>query len=550
MQNETRTLSPVFCRLLVLTAAVLVAGYGLFLGAGSNTGFPDRAHFASRMPYLSDNPLGEDAFYMMHVAWNLASEHGPVCNEGTIVTGIQPLTTLVYAGLAWIDLHAGGDKWGFLRLVLLFNVLLLPLFAHLVGRIAAVISAQQKVPAYCMGFLLSVLGFTIFRHFTYGLETGMYLTAFAAAMLFSLRHVPFHTQRDVVVFGLLGGLCGWCRIDFGMCFAVFLLTMLLSRVLTLRQCLISGSVALLVLAPWFFWVYSVSGSPMPSSGMAEYRLVPLHASSTALSGLTGHNDRLGLRLPIMAMAVVDNLVPCLDTAGRWSLTAAKGFVCMAGLIALVAWRRKIRAAIRGGWVWLGWVLAIFALVPVYLLFFCSVWFYFRYTAPLLILTYAFVAAAGVSLAPGFLDRARGLVLLGAVLCCLFAVLAVDTIHNRRSWYGYSVTAGFVQRNLTHIKKVGAFQCGKIGFFCPNVINLDGKVNAAVLPFIEDGKMAEYLDQAGIGILIDWPSCIQDYLPASWMQNGWHLSSQKPDTFPVTECYIRNCDAKKPDTTGN
>ncbi|MEI8243459.1 MAG: hypothetical protein WCI17_09360 [bacterium] len=545
MQQEAPSLSPVFCRLLVLCSALLVAGYGVFLGAGSNTGFPDSARFASRMPYLSDNPLGEDAFYMMHVAWNLASGNGPVCNEGSVVTGIQPLTTLVYAGLAWVDLRAGGDKWGFLRLVLLLNVLLVLTFAHLVGRIAAAISTQRKIPAYGLGFLLSAFGFTLFRHFAYGLETGMYLNAFAAIILFSLRHIPFPRQRDVVLFGMLGGLCGWCRIDFGLCFAVFLLSMLLARVLTLKQCLISGSVALLVLAPWFSWVYSVSGSPMPSSGMAESRLFPLPSSGTALFGMLSHSDRPFLRLAVMSMAVVDNLVPCLDTAGRWPLVIAKGVVFTVCLGALAAWRREIRAALCGGRVWLGWVLAIFALVPVYLVFFCSVWFYFRYTAPLLILTYAFFAAAGVNLAPGYLARPKGLVMLGGVLCCLFAVLAVDSIHSGRSWYGYSVTAGFVQRNLAHIKKVGAFQCGKIGFFCPNVINLDGKVNAAVLPFIPGGRVAEYLDQEKIGMLVDWPSCILDYIPASRLQADWQRSPQKPDTFPATECYLRIAGAAKP-----
>jgi len=105
MSDDTHTPTPRFCRMLILTASVLVAGYGIFLSIGSHAGLPEHAHFASRMPYLADTPLGEDAFYMMHVAWNLASGHGPVCNEGSVVTGIQPLATLVYAGLAhgWIS---------------------------------------------------------------------------------------------------------------------------------------------------------------------------------------------------------------------------------------------------------------------------------------------------------------------------------------------------------------------------------------------------------------------------------------------------------------
>ena len=221
MQASPTTNSSRSIGVAVLLLAGLTFAYGLWIALGSHTGFPTTAQYGSRMPYLADMPLGEDAFYMLHVAWNLASGHGPVCNEGSIVTGIQPLATLVYAGVAWANLHLGGDPWTFLRLVLILNVLLLLAFAECVGRIAAAVSAQNRATACRLGILFTALSFTVFRHFTYGLETGMYLTAFAATILFTLRRIPFGSPRDVVVLGLLVGLCGWCRIDFGLCFAIF-----------------------------------------------------------------------------------------------------------------------------------------------------------------------------------------------------------------------------------------------------------------------------------------------------------------------------------------
>ncbi|MFZ4394487.1 MAG: hypothetical protein ACOYOU_02545 [Kiritimatiellia bacterium] len=529
MNSENQTISPGFSRMLVLAAATLITAYGLFLSLGSQAGFPDSAFIAGRMPYLADKPLGEDAFYMIHVAWNLASGHGPVCNEGCAVTGIQPLATLAYAMLAWVDIHLGGDKWTFLRLVLMFNVLLLLAFSEFVGRIAATLSTRQKRPAYCLGFLFSVFAFVAFRHFTLGLETGLYLTALAATMLFSLRHIPFQTLRCAVGLGVLAGTCGWCRIDFGVCFAVFLLAMLCGKMLTLKQCLISGSVAALIIAPWFVWVYSVSGSPMPSSGAAEFELIT--------------RDNASLRLAAIKYAFVDGLVPWLFAGSRPAILDAKSLSLLIGLVVLAIWHRKLRGVIAGGRVWLGWMLAVAALASVYPTFFWSAHFYARYMAPLLIITAAFSAVAGVTLAAGVLDRPRGVLAIGSLLCCMFAGQAFGSLHNHRSWFGYSVMAGFVQRNLAHVKQVGAFQSGTMGFFNPNVVNLDGKVNPAVLPFIRNGQITAYIDNMEIGALVDWTYCLrtQYHLPADWLAQKWYCSTNKPDTSFIrcpADCYLR------------
>ena len=66
------------------------------------------------MPYLSDKPIGEDGFYMLDVAWNIANNEGVTYSE-IPTTGIQPLVTLIYSGIAWINIHfLGENKWLFL----------------------------------------------------------------------------------------------------------------------------------------------------------------------------------------------------------------------------------------------------------------------------------------------------------------------------------------------------------------------------------------------------------------------------------------------------
>ena len=64
-------------------------------------------------PFLADKPVGEDAYYMLTVAWNIADGQGIVYNYDHSTTGIQPLSTFVYAGLAWM-VKASAATSGFL----------------------------------------------------------------------------------------------------------------------------------------------------------------------------------------------------------------------------------------------------------------------------------------------------------------------------------------------------------------------------------------------------------------------------------------------------
>ena len=97
---------------------------------------PNSMEYGHGMPYLSDRPVGEDAYYLLTVAWNLAATHRIVYNFNKPTTGVQPLATFVDAGLARLVQAAGRDRWVFVRVVILVNVVLLILFAHLLGRIA------------------------------------------------------------------------------------------------------------------------------------------------------------------------------------------------------------------------------------------------------------------------------------------------------------------------------------------------------------------------------------------------------------------------------
>ncbi len=511
-------------RKLVHWTGAMILLYAFSLAAFSNEGFPASIKTSATMPYLADKPVGEDAFYMLLVAWNIAAGHGAVANEGIAVTGIQPLSTVVFSALAKIVQVSGGDKWDFVRVILFFGVLNLIAFAHLVGRIAAHLSADRDDEAYSVAACLCLLNFWFFRAFAYGLETGLYLTSFAAVLLFSLRRIPCQRSSDFVLLGILAGVTGLCRIDFGIVLAVFLLSMLARGILDLRHTVLVGIVALTVVSPWFIWVYVVSGHVMPSSGPAQ---------ATSISWATAVP-----RLSAMIQAVLEHLTPWLYSRNKAPVVALDAITLAA--FAVLAHRYHERRAyasnsIRVFW---GWAAGVLLLLPVYVALFWAKHFYPRYISPLSIITLPVMAIILLNMGSSFKlrgPRLQRLLYLGFALS--FAAFAFLSLHTGKIGNPHAVTAGFVRDTLPPGINVGAFQSGVIGYFNANVTNLDGKLNRTMLPHLRDETVPEYLDEHRISVLVDWPSYITRHMSVDDLERSWKRCSEQPGN-DSTACYIR------------
>ena len=176
-----------------LLSIILFCAYSLFLAFGAIEGFPEDFKENVNMPYLSDRPVGEDGFYMLTVAWNIPLEKKICYNYGILTSGVQPLNTVALAVIAYYIQRAGFDKWDFIRAVILFEILNLLLFSLLIYRIALELISENAdktyLKLYCAS--LTLLNFTLFKLFTYGLETGLYLNLFALVVLFSLGYSIF-----------------------------------------------------------------------------------------------------------------------------------------------------------------------------------------------------------------------------------------------------------------------------------------------------------------------------------------------------------------------
>lgn len=505
--------------------ALLLTGYGAFIALASPAAFPDRMTTASRLPYLSDKPVGEDGFYMLTVAWHLAEGHGLVYNFGLPTTGVQPLSTMLYGGVAWLVQQTGGDRWTLLRVVQLLGVVNLLLLAFAVGDIArtAFHDRATRWTAFTVAASFTAFNFWLYRAVTYGLETGLYLLLLAACVAFSIRTLPRMTTRSALLLGLLAGATGLARIDFGVVLFGFLGTCLLNRHLRLRHALIVGGTALAVVLPWFAWVYRITGSWLPSSGGAQASFI------SARSGL--------FRLREGAEALLNHLTPWLYTGSRGVLA----LVALATLIVLLVllklrpgdpWRRTTE-----GWrrAMVPWGTAFALLCVVYLLFFGVVHFYERYLSPSLLVLLPLLAVAIAQRVPG--GQARWVAALPVFMLVCFGGWAGLSLHTGRVGNTHAVTAGFVQERFAPPCRVGAFQSGVIGYFNPNVLNLDGKLNQEALEAQRQGYLDAYVDSVGIDIIVDWPGHIQFSFPQAFFE-GWDLCDARPENG-ITACITRS-----------
>jgi len=217
---------------------------------------------------------------------------------------------------------------------------------------------------FTLAFFLTLLDYDLFRLFTYGLETGIYLCLEAVCFFLSLRMMQAGkaSWRQTLLLGLAGGLAGLARIDFGILFALLLGWMLVRRVLSPLCTLCCGFIALAITGPWFIFVHSVSGSWLPSSGKAESRFLNAHD---------------GGRFIVMIKAVLAHLSPWVYSNLPQSAIAGLGALSVIGMGMLLVRSHQTRRWLTG---YLRdaapWTAGVFALVTIYLLFFSSTFFTF------------------------------------------------------------------------------------------------------------------------------------------------------------------------------
>jgi len=96
---------------------------------------------------------------------------------------------------------------------------------------------------------------------------------------------------------------------------------------------------------------------------------------------------------------------------------------------------------------------------------------------------------------------------------------------------------FIQENFDSSQRIGAFQTGALGYYVDNVINLDGKMNIAALQSSKLDKIEQYIDAAGIEVLIEWDDAFMWILDSTYLANKWEVYSMDIGDGR-TRCYLR------------
>lgn len=500
---------------LIITGFLL---YGISLALFSNRGFPANFMHGNFMPYLSDKPVGEDGFYMLTVAWNIQQNHEIAYNYHQLTSGIQPLSTFLYASLAFLVKTLGGDKWTLVRAVIIINLLLQVLLSYLLFKFTEKISLKKKF-LLPLVIIFTLLNFTLFKLFTYGLETGLYLNLICIVLLYSLTLFSQTgvSYKKLTVFSILLALTCLARLDFGLVVLIISLIFLLKKKINITGILYIIFLAALFTSPWFIYIHSVTGTFIPSSGPAQAMFV-------------NSLDDFISRAFLIVNGIADHAVPFIYTTNR----IIGGAVCLliACIFILYSFRKKIFSKTNfnsNSEILIYWLIAFLPFTLFYGLTSTAIHFYIRYLAPLAVI-FIPVAASAVNV---LLENSGRHKLKFSIIILLFLIsffgYSFYFYHTGNTGWSRSISAGYLQNEQFNNKKIGAFQSGAAGYFNDNVVNLDGKIDYYALKYIKQNEIDKYIEQQKIDVISDWQMYI-DFINPQYLKSSWkQLENTPPDS---------------------
>ena len=500
-----------------------------FLSIGLQKGFPQKQYNNGFFSYLSERPLSEDGFYSLTVSWNIASGKGVTYNGEMPTTGFQPLSVFIESALAYAIIKCGGDKYLFLRAVIIFSVLLQALFAFLIYRIAGVLSTiENKRILLFVSVLCALFNFKLFLIFTNGLESGLYLVGLAYLFYFLLS--GFYSKQNspnTFLFGLISGLLLLTRSDFTLILLSILIIMIVKKELSVRKSILVCFYALVINIPWLIFTYSVTGSILSSSVQIQ-------------TGLIGSNE-LGLRIDDFFTSVIHYLTPFLYTGIKIKVVL---YIMGAVYIGVLAYIYKsyykdifIPEKIKR---YLWYSIPFGLLLIVYLFYSSAPYFYIRYFSVVSVIALPLFVLIVSELFQRIRMKKTITLAFYFLVLIVFFIQASLYFHVGKSSMSYAYRPGFIQRNFKDGIKIAAFQTGTIGYFLQNIYNLDGKVDYNVIKYSHNRELGRYVDSLGVEVLIAW----EQYLPNfqnGYLKSNWDMyASDIGDSQSI--CFIRKNDS--------
>ncbi len=446
------------------------------------------------LDFLLTNVLPDDAFYYFQIARHIVQGAGPTFDGVELTNGFHPLWMLVLLPLFHFFSVGGIADVEPVRVALGISVFLNVITGCIVLAILARFTPNTWIRAAAVG-LYALNPFLLFESIN-GLETSLALLLTSLFFWFALSFRNQERSFAYGILGLFGGLMMLARIDMVFFFAVFLVWLFLTNVknpIRIRNVLIAGIVATLVMLPWFIWNFSNFGMLLTSASN----------SNSLVSHMLIVQDH-GSGLLQLAKAVIYNFdyqirLLVLHTGSSAFFLFLLGAATVLIATGKFAFPRRLRELAPVQVLFLGFLL-LFG-INVGVRFWAQSWYFVTFGI--------FVSILFVTLAEVLLPLITHKRIIAGVLV-LFVLYAFginwskelrDKFITQREMYA---AAQWRNDNLPENAITGSFNAGIEGYFSrARVVNLDGLVNNSAYKALRQRRLLSYIRTTGITTLADY-----------------------------------------------
>jgi hypothetical protein len=511
---------------LIFLITIIYFGYAASLAIFSSNEAPTQLYHGKFFPYLADKPLSEDGFYMLTVAKNFANGEGFVYNFRIATSGVQPLSTVLYSVVFYTGKVFGLSITTVLRIIIFLSASLL----YGIGFLLFVICKRwftivDNDVLFLLCIIFSAFNFEMLVYFSNGLETGIYSILVLLSVFLSTNVVSKNKYQknnfDIYLIGILFGITSLARLDFVILSFAFGAIVLIKKKLTLFDVSKIFITQFIILLPWLLIIYGITGSALQSSVTAQ--------SSWVRIGI------LGERLFYILSALMEHSTPLYFTMNR-NLILIIGFILFAFYLFLSRKKHPDKKFIPENYklVLIYWGTPFLLFLVSYLVYSYATYFYLRYTVPIALLLLPFFTYHFYYQINNLAKRTLFLITTGIMV--IFFIHAGLYFHSGNLGVHQSLRVHYINTNFPPEEKIGVFQSGVTGFFCENVINLDGKIDNFVTEYRKANRFEHYLDSTGINVLIEW----RELFPVgnrAYFSKNWSLMSNDIGDGK-TVCYVR------------
>lgn len=419
--------------------------------------------------------LEDDAWMVTAIARNFALGLGVTADGLNPTTGFQPLYPLTLGALPYLvapQALDGGFTANLLICALLSTLALYPIWwlaRHFGGDLAGLLAVA-----------LVALNPTIIRLTVNGMETALGLCLLLTLWMAFYR-LDLTRMAHVALLAGLSALAILARLDVSLAFGVLTLALLSRR--SWRAGLLYSGLTLLLLAPYFAWNVSITGSPMPSSGAALAFMQSYRGSFYLTNGVSALFQTSAVNLDWLP--------------GLWPKLA---FVLVVAGLGLWLIGRHLHSVLP--------ILVFLALPPLYYGYLLQQIRerYFVGMSALLVILLAWMLAAFWQRRPQV-----GRVLVPLIVVVVIGVNTAEAVgfyeRTRRmpeltQPISYQA-ALWIRGNLPADTLIGAKNSGIYQYYSGRtVLNIDGKLNHEIVPVMEQRMLLAYLREQGVQYLVD------------------------------------------------